>query len=121
VGDVDDVAGLLGASDVGVLSSTPLEGCPNAVIESMAAGLPVVGTDIPGVREALGDEGRPFLVAAEDPDAFGAALSRLCSDPALRGRLGRLNEERQREVYATDRMLEDSVTAILDGLGVRRP
>jgi glycosyltransferase involved in cell wall biosynthesis len=121
VGDVDDVAGLLGASDVGVLSSTPLEGCPNAVIESMAAGLPVVGTDIPGVREALGDEGRPFLVAAEDPDAFGAALSRLCSDPALRGRLGRHNEERQRAVYGTERMLEDSVTAILDGLGVRRP
>ena len=78
VGDVDDVAGLLGASDVGVLSSTPLEGCPNAVIESMAAGLPVVGTDIPGVREALGDEGRPFLVAAEDPGA-GALASADCA------------------------------------------
>ncbi len=117
MGDVDDVAGLLGASDVGVLSS-PLEGCPNAVLETMAAGLPMVGCDAPGVREALGDERRPFLVAAEDPDAFGAALARLCSDTALRDRLGRHNEERQRAVYGTDRMLEDSVAAILDGLGV---
>ena len=115
VGDVEDVAGLLAASDVGVLSS-PTEGCSNAVLEKMAAGLPVVGTDIPGIREAMGAKAWPFLVPPGDADALGAALGRLCADPVLRVRVGRQNEERQRAFFGRERMLEESVAAILDGL-----
>ena len=115
VGDVEDVAGLLAASDVGVLSS-PTEGCSNAVLEKMAAGLPVVGTDIPGIREAMGAKAWPFLVPPGDADALGAALGRLCADPVLRVRVGRQNEERQRALFGRERMLEESVAAILDGL-----
>ena len=115
VGDVDDVAGLLAASDVGVLSS-PAEGCSNAVLEKMAAGLPVIGTDVPGIRDVVGAEAWPFLVPAGDADALGAALGRLCADPALRKRAGRQNEARQRALFGRERMLEDSVAAIVDGL-----
>jgi glycosyltransferase involved in cell wall biosynthesis len=118
-GDVEDVGGLLAASDVSVLSS-PYESCPNAVLESMAAGLPVVGTDIPGIRDALGDEQDEFLVPVGDVDALATALSRLCEDGALRTAVGARNAERQRAVYGRERMLEGTVRAILDGLGASR-
>jgi len=117
-GDVDDVAGLLAASDVGVLSS-PTEGCSNAVLEKLAPGLPVVATDIPGIREALGSEDPWLLPPPRDADALATALARVCADPALRARVGRSNELRQRKLFGRERMLEDSVAAILDGL-VRR-
>ena len=115
VGDVDDVSGLLAASDIGVLSS-PTEGCSSAVVESMAAGLPVVGTDIPGIRETLGVDGQSFLVPLGDADALGAALARLSRDRALREDVGARNAARQRALYGSERMLDDTVRAILDGL-----
>ena len=115
VGDVDDVAGLLGASDVGVLSS-PAEGCPNAVLECMGAGLPVVGTDIPGIREVVGREEGSFLVPAGDADALGSLLARLSLDRELRARAGTRNRERQLALFGADRMLELSVRLIVEGL-----
>ena len=120
VGDVDDVAGLLEASDVSILSS-PTEGCANAVLESMAAGLPVVGTDIPGIRDALGEGQREFLAPLGDADALGAALSRLCEDDALRSAMGARNLERQRAVYGREGMVEETIGAIVDGLEANRP
>jgi len=115
VGDVEDVAGLLGASDVGVLSS-PTEGCPNALLESMASGLPVVGTDIPGIREALGQVEEPFLVPGGDAEALGSALVRLSLDRELRARAGTRNRARQLALFGADRMLETSVRLIVDAL-----
>lgn len=121
VGDVDDVAGLLGASDVGVLSSLPLEGCSNAVIEKMAFGLPVVATDIPGIRETLGSDCWPLVVDPNDPAALGTALARLCVDHELRAQIGSDNAERQRALFGAERMLENTVAAILDGLELSEP
>jgi len=118
-GDVEDVAGLLAASDVGVLSS-PTEGCPNAVLEYMAAGLPVVGSDIPGIRDVLGDSGTPLLVPPADPLALASALAAVCADPGLRKRVGAENGARQRRLFSTERMLDDAVGAILDGLELAR-
>jgi glycosyltransferase involved in cell wall biosynthesis len=117
VGDVEDVSGLLAASDVSVLSS-PREGCSNAVLESMAAGLPVVGTDIPGVRNPLGAGEDGFLVRVGDADALAATLWRLCTNAALRQAVGARNAQRQRSLYGRERMLEDTVRAICDGLEV---
>ena len=52
-GQVSDIAGLLTAVNIGVFSSRS-EGCPNGVLECMAAGLAVAATDIEGVREVIG-------------------------------------------------------------------
>lgn len=81
LGYVDDVGGLLDASDLAVLSSYS-EGLPNAVIEPMAKGLPVVASDVPGVREAVGD-GVAVLAAPGDHEALARAIVSALEDAGL--------------------------------------
>jgi glycosyltransferase involved in cell wall biosynthesis len=83
LGYVDDVGGLLEASDVAVLSSRS-EGLPNAVLEPMAKGLPVVATDIPGVREAVGPDGVALVAPPGDSVALARAIARAAEDEDLR-------------------------------------
>ena len=118
-GDVEDVAGLLGGADAGVLSS-PAEACPNALLECMVAGLAVAGTDVAGVREAVGGDGLPLLAPVGDGDALGAALLRLAREPELRHELGARNQERVRSHFGVDRMLDEHVALILGELARAR-
>lgn len=90
VGEVDDVAGLLDACDMAAFCSRR-ELFPRGITEPMAAGLPVVATDLPGTRAALGDPDPGVLVTAEDPAALAAAILRLARDADLRSRLGGAN------------------------------
>jgi glycosyltransferase involved in cell wall biosynthesis len=79
----EDVPELLTAADAFVFPSRT-EGMPNAVLEALAAGLPVVASDIPALRELCGDERRFVLVAEDTPRAFATELTRLYEDPAGR-------------------------------------
>ncbi len=90
LGDVVDVAGLLAASDVGVLSSRS-ESFPNALLESAATGLPIVATDIPGVREVVGSHQLGYLAPPGDFLGLAGALLELIATPSLREELGREN------------------------------
>jgi glycosyltransferase involved in cell wall biosynthesis len=92
VGEVDDVAGLLGASDLAVFAS-PRELLPRGVLEPMASGLPVVASDIPGVREAVGAPGEELLVPSGDAAAFAASTLRIVRDPVLRRQVGAASAE----------------------------
>jgi glycosyltransferase involved in cell wall biosynthesis len=107
-GAVKDVPGLLQASDIGAFSS-PSEGCPNGVLECMAMGLPVVGSDIPGVREALGSEEPRALVARNDEEAMATKLAPLLVDPELRCELGERNRQRIRDQFSYSRMCDEMV------------
>jgi glycosyltransferase involved in cell wall biosynthesis len=111
VGAVSDVPGLLNAADVSVFSSRS-EGCPNAVLESMAAGLPVAGTNIEGIREVVGAEGTQFLAPVEDADSLASVLLKLAHDPELRARAGAQNRERIREKYDSLRMCEETAALL---------
>jgi glycosyltransferase involved in cell wall biosynthesis len=73
--------------DVSALTSRS-EGFPNAVVEAMAAGRPVVATDVGGVRDAVTEGATGLLVPDDDDAAFAAALERLRCDPALAAALG---------------------------------
>jgi len=111
MGQVTDVAGLLSAADVTVFSSRS-EGCPNGVLESMAAGLPVAGTDIEGIRELVGPSGLQFLARAEDPDALAAVLTCLANDPKLCAEIGAKNRERVRNNYDSLRMCKETAALL---------
>ncbi len=75
------------AFDVSVLTSHS-EGFPNTLVEAMAAGRPVVATDVGGVRDAVVDGTTGFIVPAGDVAALTERLARLVADPALRARMG---------------------------------
>src|SRR5205085_3817786 len=92
LGGVKDVSGLLSAVDVGVHSSVN-EGVPNGVLECMAAGLAVVGTDYPGIREAVGS-GHDFLAPPFDVEALAERLIKLALDRDARERAGQANRIR---------------------------
>lgn len=112
-GAVADVSGLLSAATIGVFSSR-LEGCPNGVLECMASGLSVAGTDIPGISEALGAQGQPWLAPAGDHAALGARILKLMLDPSARAAEGRRNRLRIESEFSPERMVEGTVKALVD-------
>ena len=84
----DDVADLLGASDVFALPSHT-EALPTVVIEAMAAGLPVVATDVGGIPEMVERGGTALLVPPHRPDALADAVGRLIASPRQATAMGR--------------------------------
>jgi glycosyltransferase involved in cell wall biosynthesis len=74
LGSRRDVPALLGQSDVFVFSTTREEGLGTVLIEALAAGLPVVASDVPACREALAEGRWGTLVPPADPGALAAAL-----------------------------------------------
>lgn len=90
-----DVPRLLAESDVFVLPSLS-EGCPNALLEAMATGMPVVATSVEGVREIVADRSTGLLVPPGSPDAIRDAIRELARDDELRRRLG-MNARRRIE------------------------
>jgi glycosyltransferase involved in cell wall biosynthesis len=81
--------------DLFVLSSRS-EGRPNVVIEALAAGTPVVSTDLPGVVDLVDPGSSGWVVGQEDPQAMAAALDEACSDPARLLLMGRAGREKMR-------------------------
>jgi glycosyltransferase involved in cell wall biosynthesis len=64
------------------------EGLPLSLIEAMASGLPVIGTDIPGIRDTIEPDVNGVLVPPDNVAALSAALSQLIRDAGLRRRMG---------------------------------
>lgn len=90
--------------DIFALSSDT-EQMPLSLIEAMAAGLPVVATDVGDVADMLPAVSRDGVVAATDEPAFAAALERLARDAALRAELGAANRAHARAHFAQETML----------------
>ena len=110
-GQVFDVPGLLSAADIGVFSSVT-EGCPNGVLESMAAGLAVAATDIDATRSVLGPKAVEFLAPPKDDEALAGAILKLANDSGLRVTIGAENQHRVRQKYDSLRMCSETVAAL---------
>ena len=88
LGPRSDVPSLLRAADVFVFPSRT-EGLPNALLEAMATGCPIVTTDVPGCRDLIEHDRTGLLVPYADTTSLSAALLRLLEDRATARRLGR--------------------------------
>jgi len=111
LGQVSDVSGLLSAADAGVFCSRS-EGSPNSVLEYMAAGLPVTGTDIPAMRECLPPASHGLLAAIGDSQTLASHMVRLAKDEGLRTQVGQLNQRRIETEFTPARMCEETVSLI---------
>jgi L-malate glycosyltransferase len=92
------------AFDVSVLASYS-EGFPNTVVEGMAAGNPVVATDVGGTADAIRDEVTGLLVPAGSAAALAAALVRVLDDPTLARRLGQAALQRAQHEFRADAVI----------------
>jgi rhamnosyl/mannosyltransferase len=106
VGDEELLDHYAGAA-VGLLpSSTPTEAFGLAMVEAMAAGLPVVSTELGTGTSFVNQHGETgLIVAPNDPAALAAALSTLLGDPAERARMGAAGRARVREMFTTESMM----------------
>ncbi|WP_369743412.1 glycosyltransferase family 4 protein [Pseudidiomarina sp. PP-1MA] len=87
LGAVRDVRGLLSTVDIVCLPSYT-EGLPQCLVEAASAGLPLVGCDIPGIREVIIDGVNGLLCKPKDVKSLSFALSRLVNDESIRKLMG---------------------------------
>ena len=113
-----DVWALLQAAAV-VVNPSAFEGCPNVVLEAMAAGRPLVVSDIPAHRELL-DEQAAWLVDPEDPAALSTALGEALADPAEAARRS-AEATRRVEAFTVSRIVEQYEEVYGQVLAARGP
>ncbi len=101
LGERSDVPDLLAASDVGVLPSHE-EGFSNAVLEGMAAGLPMVVSDVGGNAEAVIENESGLVVPARSPAALAQALAELIGDTSRRLAMGEAARRRVATSFSLD-------------------
>lgn len=99
-----EIPSILATCQLFVLPSL-YEGHPKALIEGMAAGLPVIGADVPGIREAI-VHGKTGWLAGTDPASLQAAIAAVAANPALRERLGRAARQYVQATLSLDRIME---------------
>jgi glycosyltransferase involved in cell wall biosynthesis len=117
LGARDDVPALLAQSHVFVLASN-YEGFPISTLEGMRAGLPVVASDVGGVKEAIVEGESGFLFPKGDAEALRQKLRPLIQDPALRQRMGQAARLRYEERFSLEGMLtrvEEVYREVLEG------
>jgi glycosyltransferase involved in cell wall biosynthesis len=115
IGETAGPMPLLAGADL-FLSASWAESFPLNVLEAMAAGLPVVATDVGGTAEAVVDGVTGLVIPARDPAALAAALADLLADPGRRAGLGDAGRRRARERFTVDLML-DGTAAVYRDLG----
>jgi len=103
-GDVKDVPALLTQHDVFVLLSDH-EGMPITVLEAMRAGLCVLASSLPGIREQINAYQDGILVG-NTPDAVAEKILQLVRDPHMRKRLGRAAQQKFEDSFAAEPMAE---------------
>lgn len=112
-GYASDTAGFYSGFDIFALSSDT-EQMPISAIEAMAAGRPVMSTDVGDLSAMLAPDNRNFLTPLGDETAYIQSLTRLALDEEMRHRLGAANRRRAAELFSRDRMI--TAYAVLFGL-----
>ena len=111
----EDVVDLLRSADLFCVSSY-LEGLGTSTLDAMAAGLPVVATEVGGIPEIVTSGETGLLTAPRDPGALAGAILALAEDPGRRAAMGSRGRERARE-FTADRTAERTRAVYLEILG----
>jgi glycosyltransferase involved in cell wall biosynthesis len=119
VGGISNLREHLSVADIFVLPSRS-EGFSNAIVEAMAAALPVVATNVGGNAEAVKDGVSGFVVPSDDPAALSAAISRLLSDPPLAKAMGEAGKDLVAENFTAEAMMH-RITAAFKNLLAPNP
>ena len=114
LGPCRDVAGLLKTADVFVFPSRT-EGLPNALLEAMAAGCPIVTTDVPGCRDLIEDGDTGLVVRFGDTNGLSASIRLLLTDRELAERLGNRASNVVEREWHIDRT-HDAYCALYDSI-----
>lgn len=117
VGRCDDVADLLLISDVCVLTSRA-EGFSNSILEYMAAGCPVVATDVGGAGEAIVQGETGYLVKSNDDERMAEHVISLLGDPAVARKMGARGRDVVAEKFSAQAQLKNT-TAMYETLLTR--
>lgn len=112
VGEIPDTREFLRDLDLFALVAEPA-GCPNASLEAMAHGLPVVATNVGGMSEQIEDGVTGRLVGREDEAGLAAALVELANDPERRAAMGAAGRERARRRFGLQTMVDRYASACL--------
>ncbi len=105
LGHVEDVPSLLAASDI-LCHPSLAEGLPNAIVEAMASGVPVVASSVGGVPDVVSHEDTGLLVPPHDIKAIAGSVNRLLGAPDLGARLAANGRRVARERFDLQRNLE---------------
>lgn len=105
LGNRRDIPELLRLMNVFVLCSIS-EGLPITLLEAMAAGLPVVATDVGGNREVVIDRKSGFLVPPKDPQRLAEAIATILKDKKMARRFGENGIIRCKELFSLDGMVK---------------
>jgi glycosyltransferase involved in cell wall biosynthesis len=119
VGGITNLREHLSVADIFVLPSRS-EGFSNAIVEAMAAALPVVATNVGGNAEAVKDGVSGFVVPSDDPAALSAAITRLLSDPSLAKAMGEAGKDLVAENFTAEAMM-NRITAAFKNLLAPNP
>jgi L-malate glycosyltransferase len=103
-GSISNLPGYLAAADIFVLPSRS-EGFSNAIVEAMAASLPVVATDVGGNAEAVKHGITGFIIPPEDPESLAAAIKRLIADRATAAEMGIAGRNLTARQFTLDAMM----------------
>ena len=90
-------------------STSAYEGQSNAILEAMAASIPVVASDIPGTRDLVISNQTGLLVQVGDRAGFAREAHRLLEDAELAQRLGQAGRDRVRKEFMVDKMVENYI------------
>lgn len=105
LGTRSDIPELLKILDVFVLCSTS-EGLPVTILEAMAAGLPIVATNVGGNPEVIVDNHSGFLVPAKNPQKLAETIISILNDETLACDFGKNGQTRCRELFSLDGMVK---------------
>ncbi len=103
-----DIPSILLQSDAFVLASD-YEGLPLAILEAMAAGLPIVATNVGGVPQVVDDGGNGYLVAPRDPGSLADAMARVAADRETSRRMGDIGKLRVSREYSIENVAARTV------------